>query len=182
MDWNDPEESLEFVDLVKENLDHTRYMIVLIGPVAVGKTTLALELAKAGYAVASIDDYREQENAYLPYQEAKAWAELEEFLYETKQTVFESSGTGRYFEGILSRYQGEVLLVRLTCSLDELFHRIRKRFRIGYKWPPVSWSTDIFTVTERQYHALQDREADLVIDTQQLTPDQAVQLILAKVS
>lgn len=172
MDWNDPEESL----------DHTQHLIVLIGPIAVGKTTLALELAKSGYAVASIDEYREQEQAYLPYREAMAWKKLEAFLHTTQQAVFECSGTGRYFEGILSRYPGRVLLVRLTCSLDELFHRIRKRTRIGYKWPPVSWSTDIFTVTEQQYYALHDQEADLVINTEQLTQNQAVQKIRSKLS
>lgn len=139
--------------------------VMIIGCIGAGKSTLITELAKNDVVVVQIDQCREEEQAYQAYQELKVWKRFEQMLAVPDLVFAECSGTGRYYQDILSRYPGRVIQIKLTCSMETIIYRIRKRMRYGYKWPPVSWSTDVYEVARRQFDYLKSFPSDYEIDT-----------------
>lgn len=152
--------------------------VIIIGCMGAGKSTVIAELAKHDVVVVQVDQLREEEQAYQAYQEFNVWERFEQLLAVPDLVFAECSGTGRYYQDIVSRYPGRIIEVKLTCSMDTIIHRIRKRMRFGYKWPPVSWSTDVFTVAKRQFKVLEKYPADLEICTDCIASEAAAELIL----
>lgn len=120
-----------------------RYLINIIGPQAVGKTTVIEELKEylADYRVLAIDDFRRQYDSSTPEGEMRAWTELLRYATSSRKVIIESSGTSNNLLHVIAGMSAygsiEMYNIFLTANQKTIDIRKQKRGMRGYVSPPM---------------------------------------------
>ncbi|WP_273210536.1 hypothetical protein [Runella zeae] len=118
-----------------------RYVINIIGPRAVGKTTVIEELKNylVEYTVLAIDDFRRMYDTSTPEGEMEAWFALYSAALKEQKIIIESSGTSnnllQVIGGLTSQSELEMYNILLEADDSTLSLREKIRQEAGYKRP-----------------------------------------------
>ncbi len=136
-----------------------KYIINIIGPTAVGKTTVIKELLDylPQYEVLAIDDFRRKYDSSTAFGEFKAWSALAQRIHECPYIIMETSGTSQNLAQVLRELHANYHVVMFTVRLDapHLTRQLRKveRLNDGYTEPPM------------YFHPIYDDTRDVVVAT-----------------
>lgn len=120
-----------------------RYLINIIGPQAVGKTTVIEELRDylPIYSVLAIDDFRKRFDSSTPMGEMQAWAELLRRANSNTRVIIESSGTSNnllhVIGGISTWDDVKMFNIELTANPTVTEKRKQQRQWQGYLSPTL---------------------------------------------
>lgn len=119
-----------------------RYIINIMGPQAVGKSTVIEELKEylPRFEVFSIDDFRRNFNSSTPNGEMNAWYQLFRHANSKYRIILESSGTSLNLAQViagLNTLELEIISVSLMASDDTRLIRKKQRDAYGYQNPPM---------------------------------------------
>lgn len=120
-----------------------RYLINIIGPQAVGKTTVIAELKEylPEYRVLAIDDFRRQYDSSTPEGEMRAWQALLHDARSYERIIIESSGTSHnlnhVLRGVFKNDPAHIFTIRLEANVILRSNRVIKRDQQGYVNPPM---------------------------------------------
>mgnify|MGYP000700494444 CR=1 FL=1 len=125
----------------------TRYIINIMGPQAVGKSTIIQELKDylPEYSIFSIDDYRRRYSDATPEGEMKAWSKMFQWAGQAQNIIVESSGTSRNLRLFLTGLtEGKMIHILLSASTNTRESRHLMRLSAGYHVPPMYFPTNFY--------------------------------------
>lgn len=126
--------------------------VILTGNIATGKSTLGEKIAeRLSFPLEGIDVIRHAVCSEVRwdadrFQDRKhfhntrnliARNRFYELMQDEYEAVYEASGYSKGFVNALDAIRCPVIHFHLTCKIDEVLHRIEKRFKSGYRQPPV---------------------------------------------
>lgn len=155
-----------------------RHIINLIGPTAVGKSTViqALNEHLPHYEVLAIDDFRHRIGAATPEGEAQAWREVWIAALKADCSIIESDGTSPHLSMILERLWRapgtNILTIALEAPTKVCLKRAQQRSEAGHQPLPF--------VMNKKWIPLSELSIGLRFTTTVLSPIQLAEAILAQ--
>lgn len=144
-----------------------RYLINIIGPQAVGKTTILKELMSylPHYYAVTIDDYRRNFSDGTPQGEMRAWIEMLKYTQGIQWLIIESSGTSNNTKDLVFALNAHVFNVHLTADISVRTQRKAERESEGYRNPPL-----YFEMAEGYFERQLTIDPDITINTENEQP------------
>lgn len=128
-----------------------RYIINIMGPMAVGKTTVIRELLAylPQYRTALIDNYRRDFSDGTPQGESLAWIEMLRYTEQVEFLIIESSGTSININSLISVLNSHTINIYLSAHVYVRTDRKQKREVQGYQNPPMYFESSVEWYFER---------------------------------
>jgi len=157
-----------------------RHIINLIGPTAVGKSTViqALNERLPHYEVFAIDDFRRRVGASTPEGESQAWREVWIAALKADCSIIESDGTSPHLSMLLDRLWRapgtNILIIALEAPPKVRLKRAQQRIEAGYVPPPLSFTP------HKKWIPLSEMSIGLRFTATVLSPTQLAEAIYAE--